>query len=76
MQDADEEFGRPPAPIEAEDGLVEVALEVLRADAMEGPAEPGLQIPEDRVCPGQQMDGLTAVTALVRTVLSSGRMEP
>jgi hypothetical protein len=64
VQDADEQLRLLPAAIEAEDELVEVALEVLRADGMEGSAEPDLQVPEDRVCPGQQRDGLASVTPL------------
>jgi len=41
-QNTDEEFGLPPAPIKAEDELVEVALEMLGTHAVEGPTEPGL----------------------------------
>jgi hypothetical protein len=33
VQDSDEELGFPPAPIEAEDELVQVTLQVFRADA-------------------------------------------
>ena len=35
----------------------------------ESPAQPGLQVPEDRVRPGQEMDRLATVTALARTVV-------
>jgi hypothetical protein len=49
VQHADEQLGLVPAPVEAEDELVQIALEVLRADSVEGPAQPGLQVPEDRV---------------------------
>ena len=53
VQHAEEQLGLLPAPVEAEDELVQKALEVLRADAVEGPAQPGLQVPVDRVRPGQ-----------------------
>jgi len=42
VQHADEQLGLLPAPVEAEEELVQRALEVLRADAVEGPAQPGL----------------------------------
>jgi len=51
VQDANEEFGFPPASVEAEGELVQIALEMLRADAVEGPSKPGLQVPEDPVGP-------------------------
>ena len=45
-QDQVEELLLPPAAIEAVDELVEVSLEVLRADAVEDAPEPGLEVPE------------------------------
>ena len=71
VDDANEKLGLLPAAIEAEDELVEVALEVLRADAVEGSVQPGLQVPENGVCAGQQVDGLGTVTALARAVVDS-----
>ena len=68
MERADEQLRLPPATIETEDELVQVALGVLGADAVEGPAEPGLQASEDRVRPGQPVDRLAIVTALARAV--------
>ncbi len=40
VEHADEQLRLPPETIEAKDELVQVALEVLWADAVEGPAEP------------------------------------
>ena len=37
------------AAVEAERELVQVGLEVLMADAMMSPTEPGLEVPEDAV---------------------------
>ncbi len=69
VKNTDEEFGLSPAPVEPEDELVEVALQVLRADAVEGPRQPGLQIPEDGVRPRQRINGLVAVPALARAMI-------
>lgn len=43
------------AQVEAVDELVEKAREMLSADAVEGAAEPRLQIGEQRVVPGEQL---------------------
>ncbi len=48
VEHADEQLRLLPATIEAEGELVQVALEVLGADAVEGPAEPALQVPAIR----------------------------
>jgi hypothetical protein len=57
--------------VEAKDELLQVTLQVFRADAVEGSAEPGLQIPEESVRPGQQMDGRVSATALARAMLDA-----
>jgi hypothetical protein len=45
------------AAIEAEGELVEVGLQVLRADAVMSAAEPGLQVREDEMDDGQKFFG-------------------
>ena len=69
VQNTREELGLPPAVVETEDELVQVMLQVFRADAVKGPCQPGLQIPEDRVRPRQQMNGLVSMTALARAMM-------
>ena len=46
---------RGPAAVESERELLEVALEVLVADAVMGAAEPRLEVAEDPVHPGQEL---------------------
>src|SRR3989304_3949731 len=45
----EEELALPGAPVEAVGELLEVARQVLGADAMEGPAQPGLEVREPLV---------------------------
>jgi hypothetical protein len=62
------------APIEAEGELVEVSLQMLRADAVMSAAEPGLQVRKDEMDDGQKIfddlwiaafgDGVMVVAAL------------
>jgi hypothetical protein len=46
-QESLERGHRGPAPVEPERELIQVALEVVVADAVMGSAEPGLEIPKD-----------------------------
>ena len=71
MEHADEQLRLLPATIEAEDELVQVALEVLGADAVEGPTQLGLEVAEDGVRPRQDVQRLPPVPSLARTVVSS-----
>jgi hypothetical protein len=59
VEHADEQLRLLPATIETEDELVQVALEVLGADAVEGAPEPSFEVSEYRVRPRQHGRGLT-----------------
>src|SRR5213592_4165465 len=50
-----EELPFPPAAIEAVDELVQIARQVLAADAVERPSQPRLEVPEDRMRPGKDL---------------------
>ena len=71
MQNEPEQLALPPAAVEAVAELVEVALEVLGADAVEGPTQLGLEVAEDGVRPRQDVQRLPPVPSLARTVVSS-----
>ena len=75
VQYAREEFRFLPAPIEAEDELVQVALKMLWADAVERSDEPGLEIPEDGVGPRQSVHGVAPVSPLAGPMIDSHRAE-
>jgi hypothetical protein len=64
-----------PTPIEAVGELLEVALEVSSADAVEGPPEPVLQISEDDVTPGQDFAGASRVALDVAIVAHADSLE-
>jgi hypothetical protein len=70
-----EHFRLAPAPIEAVDELLQVALEVFSADAVEGPPEPVLQIPENDVTPGQDFTGASGVALDVAIVAHADSLE-
>ena len=53
VEDEAKELALTPAAVEAIDELIQVALEVLPADSVEGATDPGLEIGEDRVDPGR-----------------------
>jgi hypothetical protein len=42
-----------PPPVEAVDEFLEIAIEMLVTDAVEGPNQPSLEMGDDRVSPGQ-----------------------
>ena len=46
-----------PASVEAVDEFLEIAIEILVTDAVEGPDQPGLEVGDDRVSPGQDFTG-------------------
>ena len=54
----------PEAPVEAEGELIEMGLQVLRAAAVMGTAEPGLQVAEDAVDDGKELFGHCRVAVL------------
>jgi hypothetical protein len=62
VQNTGEALALPPARIETEGELVQVALQTSWADAVEGPADLRLKVSEDCVRPRQQMDGRVSVT--------------
>jgi len=53
-----------PAAIEAIDELIQVALEALPADSVEGATDPGLEIGEDRVAPGHDLGRSSGILPL------------
>ena len=53
VENETEELVLAPASIEAVDQLIEIALEVLSADTVGGPLEPGLEVAEGAVDPRQ-----------------------
>ena len=52
-----EELVFDPASIEAIDEFLEVTIEILVTDAVEGPDQPGLEVGDDRVSLGQNFTG-------------------
>ena len=66
-----EERALAPATIEAVHELVQVALQVLPAHAVERAPEPGLEIPEDRMRPRQDLRRTSAVAALNAPVVAN-----
>jgi hypothetical protein len=53
-----------PAAVEAIYELIQVVLEVLPADSVEGATDPGLEIGEDRVAPAHQLGGSSEILPL------------
>jgi hypothetical protein len=46
-----------PASVETVDEFLEVTIEMFVTDAVEGPDQPGLEVGDDRVSPGQDFSG-------------------
>src|SRR5512134_2066930 len=70
--------GGMPAAVPAEDELVEVALQVLAAQAVEGPEPPALEVREDAVRPAQHDMGghLAHDLRVVRVIGQAGVAGP
>ncbi len=54
-----------PASVEAVGEFLEVSAEMLVTDTAEGPEQPGLEVGDDRVSPGQDFTGGFGVTRVV-----------
>ena len=52
-KDEAEELVFAPAAIETVDELIQIELDVLATDAVEGPVDPTFEVPEDRVSPSE-----------------------
>ena len=64
-----------PASVEAIGELLEVAIEVLVADAAEGSLQPGLEVGDDRVGPGQDLNRFFPPAQWVGLVIDARRGE-
>ena len=66
-----EQLAFPPAAIEAVDEFIQVPLEVLPANPVEGTPEPSLEVAEDRVAPRQDLGRLGAIGALHLAIVAN-----